>query len=62
MTVAAELTAAAEAEWLVGWTAGPTEDQGSGLQAGAEAPDLALADHTVKSACSRSSGQASRRC
>ena len=45
MTMAAELTAAAEAEWLDGWTAGPTEDQGSGLPAGAKAPDLALADH-----------------
>jgi hypothetical protein len=46
MTLAAELTVAAEAEWLDGWTAGPTEDQGSGLSAGAKAPDLALADHT----------------
>ena len=46
MTLVAELTAAAEAEWLDGWTAGPTEDQGSGLPAGATAPDLALADHT----------------
>src|SRR6516225_7972798 len=45
MTMAAELTAAAEAEWLDGWTAGPTEDQGSGLPTGAKAPDLALADH-----------------
>jgi len=41
----AELTVA-EAEWLDGWTAGPTEDQGSGLPSGAKAPDLALADHT----------------
>jgi AhpC/TSA family protein len=48
MTLAAELTVAAEAEWLDGWTAGPTEDQGSGLPAGAKAPDLALADHTGK--------------
>ena len=47
MTLAAELTVAAEAEWLDGWTAGPTEDQGSGLSAGAKAPDLALADHTA---------------
>ena len=48
MTLVAELTAAAEAEWLDGWTAGPAEDQGSGLPAGARAPDLALADHTGK--------------
>lgn len=40
-----ELMAAAETEWLDGWTAGPTEDEGSGLPAGTEAPDLALADH-----------------
>lgn len=46
MTSVAELTAAAETRWLDGWTAGPTEDQGSGLPAGARAPELALADHT----------------
>jgi len=46
MTLVAELMAAAETRWLDGWTAGPAEDQGSGLPAGAKAPDLALADHT----------------
>jgi peroxiredoxin len=46
MTLVAELTAAAEAEWLDRWTRGPTEDEGSGLPAGAKAPDLILADHT----------------
>jgi peroxiredoxin len=40
------LTAAAEQSWLETWTAGPTEPEGSGLPAGARAPDLALADHT----------------
>ena len=46
MTLVAELMAAAETRWLDGWTAGPADDQGSGLPAGAKAPDLALADHT----------------
>ena len=46
MTLVAELTAAAEAEWLNTWTRGPTEDEGSGLPAGVKAPDLVLADHT----------------
>ena len=46
MTLVAELTAAAEAEWLDRWTRGPTEDEGSGLPSGAKAPDLVLADHT----------------
>lgn len=44
MTVLKELTSAAETEWLAGWTVGPTEHEGSGLPAGAAAPDLALAD------------------
>lgn len=39
-----ELTSAAEMEWLDGWTVGPTENEGSGLQAGLEAPDLSLPD------------------
>lgn len=39
-------TAAAEAEWLEGWTAGPTEPEGRCLPAGSDAPDLVLADHT----------------
>jgi hypothetical protein len=37
MTMVEESTAATEAEWLDGWTAGPAEDQGSGLPAGAVA-------------------------
>ena len=41
-----EMTAAAERTWLDTWTAGPTEPEGSGLPAGAEAPDVVLADHT----------------
>ena len=40
------LTAAAEHTWLDAWTAGPTEPEGSGLPAGAAAPDLRLTDHT----------------
>jgi peroxiredoxin len=44
MSVADELTAAAEKEWLDTWTAGPTEPQGSGLPTGAIAPDVALSD------------------
>jgi len=36
----------AEAKWLERWTAGPTEDEGSGLKAGSFAPDLVLIDHT----------------
>lgn len=46
MRLAAELMAAAETDWLDRWTAGPAEDQGSGLPARTKAPDLALADHT----------------
>ena len=40
------LTSAAEQAWLEAWTAGPTQPEGSGLPAGAEAPDLRLVDHT----------------
>ena len=39
------LVAAAESEWLEGWTAGPTEPEGFGLSRGTAAPDLVLADH-----------------
>ena len=39
-------TAAAEAEWLQGWTSGPTEAEGSGLATGADAPVLTLDDDT----------------
>lgn len=46
MTSMQEQVRAAEAEWLRGWTGGPTESEGSGLPAGAAAPDLALPDHT----------------
>ena len=46
MTSLAELTAAAETEWLDRWTAGPTEGEGAALPAGAEAPDLVMDDHT----------------
>ena len=46
MTLLDELTAAAETEWLAAWTAGPTEGEGSGLVAGAAAPNLSLADET----------------
>jgi peroxiredoxin len=41
-----ELMRDAETEWLDGWTAGPTEQEGAGLPTGAAAPDLALSDHT----------------
>lgn len=37
--------AAAEEEWLEGWTSGPTEPEAHGLQKGATAPDLVLPDH-----------------
>lgn len=46
MTSIELLTAAAEARWLEGWTAGPTEAERSGLPTGAAAPDLVLDDHT----------------
>ena len=46
MTLVEKLTSAAEAEWLDGWTAGPTEHDGSGLPTRTAAPDLSLADHT----------------
>ncbi len=39
------MTAAAEQAWLETWTAGPTEPKGSGLPAGAKAPDIRLTDH-----------------
>ncbi len=42
----ASLTAEAEAEWLEGWTTGPTEVEGLGLPKGSMAPALVLADHT----------------
>jgi peroxiredoxin len=45
MTLLQGLMTAAETEWLDGWTAGPTEQEASGLPTGTEAPDLALADH-----------------
>jgi len=40
------MAAAAERTWLDTWTAGPTEPEGSGLPAGAPAPDVALVDHS----------------
>ena len=46
MTSIELLTVAAEARWLEGWTAGPTEAERSGLPPGAAAPDLVLDDHT----------------
>ncbi|MCW2759707.1 MAG: hypothetical protein JWO46_3453 [Nocardioidaceae bacterium] len=46
MSLHDESTTAAEREWLESWTAGPTENEGSGLPAGAAAPDLHLPDHT----------------
>lgn len=46
ITSLAESTAAAETEWLAGWSAGPTEAERNGLPAGANAPDLVLADET----------------
>jgi peroxiredoxin len=45
MTMFEELTTAAEAEWLEGWTAGPIETEGRCLAAGSRAPDLRLLDH-----------------
>lgn len=45
MNALEELTGAAETEWLDRWTAGPTEEEGPGLPAGANAPDLVLVDH-----------------
>ncbi len=45
-TTMASLTAEAEAEWLEGWTTGPTEVEGLGLPKGSMAPALVLADHT----------------
>ncbi len=49
MVSLAELTTAAEAEWLEGWTSGPVEGEGTGLATGTAAPDLVLADHTGRS-------------
>lgn len=46
MASLAELTTAAEQEWLAGWRAGPVEAEGTGLATGAPAPDLVLPDHT----------------
>lgn len=46
MNTADEMTAAAEKQWLEGWTAGPTEPEGLGLPAGSVAPDFELADQT----------------
>lgn len=43
-----ELTSAAEAEWLEGWTRGPTEDLGSLLPPGTPAPTMDLEDDTGK--------------
>jgi peroxiredoxin len=42
----ADLTAAAEAEWLEKWTAGPTEGPRTLVAPGTVAPDLVLPDHT----------------
>jgi peroxiredoxin len=39
------LTNAAEAEWLEGWTTGPTETERRILAEGSRAPDLRLRDH-----------------
>jgi hypothetical protein len=36
------LTSVAEAQWLDGWTAGPTEHDGSGLPTATATPDLSL--------------------
>jgi peroxiredoxin len=46
MSVTDEMSAAAERQWLNNWTEGPTELEGSGLPAGAVAPDLVLSDQT----------------
>jgi len=46
MSSLADLTAAAEAEWLEKWTAGPTEGLGALVAPGRAAPDLVLPDHT----------------
>jgi peroxiredoxin len=46
MTELDELTAAAEAEWLDRFTAGPTEGEAAGPVPGDKAPDLILPDHT----------------
>jgi hypothetical protein len=46
MTSLELLTAAAEAKWLAGWTAGPAEAERSGLPTRAAAPDLLLDDQT----------------
>jgi len=44
MTSLDALTISAEAEWLDGWTAGPIEDLGVAVAAGAAAPVLVLVD------------------
>ena len=41
-----QATTAAEVDWLERWTAGPSHPEGSGLPAGAVAPDLTLLDDT----------------
>jgi peroxiredoxin len=46
MTSLELLTAAAEAKWLAGWTAGPAEAERSGLPTRAAAPDIVLDDQT----------------
>jgi peroxiredoxin len=44
MSAARDLVKEAEARWLEGWSSGPTEGEGTGLVAGALAPDLVLLD------------------
>jgi hypothetical protein len=60
MTSIELLTAAAEARWLEGWTAGPTEAERSGLPTGAAAPDLSWTITPARSG-GLSSGPISRR-
>ena len=42
----AQLTVAAESEWLERWSTGPVEPEGGGIRQGSPAPDLALPDET----------------
>lgn len=42
----AELTTAAEVEWLDGWTSGPVEAEGTALATGTPAPEVVLPDDT----------------
>jgi hypothetical protein len=46
VTLTEDRPTAAEAAWLAGWTAGPSEREATRLPSGVPAPDLTLPDHS----------------